>query len=193
MMRKSLFVLTLCVAATLVAPVTQAASESSDGKPAEPVELKATIASGDAAAGQAAAAVCAGCHGVDGVATIKTYPNLAGQGASYIYKQLVEFKSGVRENSAAENLEAGRQIYAGGITAIQVPACASCHAPDGAGNDAARFPALSGQNAEYIVSALESFRSGARANDPGNMMQMAAKRLSDEEIAAVANYVQGLY
>jgi len=214
----------LCVAATLVAPVTQAASESSDGKPAEPVELKATIASGDAAAGQAAAAVCAGCHGVDGVATIKTYPNLAGQGASYIYKQLVEFKSGVRENaimlgmvaalsdddmknlaayyaempaaegiSAAENLEAGRQIYAGGITAIQVPACASCHAPDGAGNDAARFPALSGQNAEYIVSALESFRSGARANDPGNMMQMAAKRLSDEEIAAVANYVQGLY
>ena len=220
MMRKSLFVLSLCMA-TFVAPVTQAASDSSDGKP---VELKATIASGDAAAGKDKSVVCAGCHGLEGVTADKTIPNLAGQGASYVYKQLVEFKSGVRENaimagmvaalsdddmknlaafyaelpqaegiSASENLEAGRQIYAGGITAIQVPACASCHAPDGAGNDAAKFPALSGQNAEYIVSSLESFRSGARANDPGNMMQMAAKRLSDAEIAAVANYVQGLH
>ena len=222
-MRKSLFVLSLCVATTLLAPASQAASDSSD-KPVQAVELKPTIAGGDAAAGKAASAVCAGCHGVDGVAAIKTYPNLAGQGAPYLYKQLVEFKSGARENavmlgmvanlsdddmknlaayyaempaaegvSASENLEAGRQIFAGGITSIQVPACASCHAPDGAGNDAAKFPALSGQNAEYIVTALQNFRSGARANDPGKMMQMVAGRMSDAEITAVANYVQGLY
>lgn len=222
-MRKSLFVLSFCLATTLVAPVSQAASDSSD-KPAQPVELKPTIAAGDAEAGKAASAVCAGCHGVNGVAAIKTYPNLAGQGAPYIYKQLMEFKSGARENavmlgmvanlsdadmknlaafyaempaaegvSASENLEAGRQIFSGGITSIQVPACASCHAPDGAGNDAAKFPALSGQNAEYVVLALQSFRSGTRANDPGKMMQMVAARMSDAEIAAVANYVQGLH
>jgi len=223
MMRKSLFVLSLCVATTLMTPLTQAATDSAD-KPAEPVELKATIAAGDAAAGQAASAVCAGCHGVDGIATIKTYPNLAGQGAPYIYKQLTEFKSGARENaimlgmvaalsdddmknlaahyaalpvpegvSAAENLELGRQIFNGGITSIKVPACASCHAPNGIGNDAAGFPLLSGQNAEYTALALQSFRSGARANDPGNMMRMVAERLSDTEISALANYIQGLH
>ena len=95
--------------------------------------------------------------------------------------------------SESESLDLGRQIYQGGITAIQVPACSGCHAPDGAGNDAAKFPRLGGQRNDYIVSALKNFRSGARANDPGRMMQMVAKRLSDEEIDAVANYVQGLY
>lgn len=95
--------------------------------------------------------------------------------------------------SEPDNLELGRQIFQGGITAIQVPACAGCHAPDGAGNDAAKFPRLGGQRSDYVVSTLKEFRSGTRANDPGRMMQMVAKRLSDEEIDAVANYVQGLH
>jgi len=95
--------------------------------------------------------------------------------------------------SQPENLELGKQIYQGGITAIQVPACSSCHAPDGAGNSAAKFPRLAGQNSEYIAAALQNFRSGARANDSGSMMRMVAERLSDTEIAALANYIQGLY
>ena len=40
---------------------------------------------------------------------------------------------------------------------------------------------------------MKNFRSGARANDAGEMMRMVAKRMSDEEIDAVANYVQGLH
>ncbi len=95
--------------------------------------------------------------------------------------------------SQAENLDLGRQIYQGGITSIQVPACAACHAPDGAGNDAAKFPRLGGQRSDYVALALKNFRSGARANDAGEMMRMVAKRMSDEEIDAVANYVQGLH
>ena len=95
--------------------------------------------------------------------------------------------------SSPENLELGKQIYLGGITSIQVPACASCHAPDGAGNNAAKFPRLGGQNIEYTVSALQSFRAGARANDPNAMMRMVAERLSDAEIEAVSNYIQGLH
>jgi len=223
-MRKSLVVLSLCaaMAGTVLSQSVQAADSTS--KPSEPVELKASIASGDAAAGKAASAVCAGCHGVNGVAAITTYPNLAGQGAPYLFKQLMDFKSGARENavmlgmvanlteqnmqdlatyyaempapegvSAEDNLTEGRQIFQGGITSIGVPACAGCHAPDGAGNDAAKFPRLGGQHAEYVVTALQNFRAGTRANDPGKMMQMLSKRLSDDEIAAVANYVQGLY
>ncbi len=223
-MRKSLVVLSLCAALAGTTATQLVLASDSAAKSNQTAEIKPTIASGDAAAGSAGSAVCSGCHGVDGVASITNYPNLAGQGAPYLYKQLVEFKSGVRENavmsgmvaaldddgmrnlsafyaemapstlkSSPDNLEAGRQIYQGGITSIQVPACAACHAPDGAGNDAAKFPRLGGQNAEYIVEALQAFRSGARANDPGKMMQMVAKRMSDEEIAAVANYVQGLH
>jgi len=223
-MRKSLVVLSFCAALASTAVTQLVLASDSTAQSAQAAEIKPTIASGDAAAGQAASAVCSGCHGVDGVASITNYPSLAGQGAPYLYKQLVEFKSGARESavmagmvaaldddgmrnlsafyaemspaelkSSPDNLEVGRNIYLGGITSVQVPACAGCHAPDGAGNDAAKFPRLGGQNAEYIVAALESFRSGARANDPGKMMQMVAKRMSDEEIAAVANYVQGLY
>jgi len=46
---------------------------------------------------------------------------------------------------------------------------------------------------EYTVLALESFRSGARANDLNKMMRMVAERLSDKEISALGNYVQGLH
>ncbi len=53
---------------------------------------------GNAAAGKAKAAVCGACHGMDGNSADPQYPKLAGQQASYIYRQLVLFKTGVRQN-----------------------------------------------------------------------------------------------
>ena len=55
-------------------------------------------ANGDAAAGKAKAAVCGACHGADGKAIQPAYPNLAGQHASYIAKQLIEYRDGGRVN-----------------------------------------------------------------------------------------------
>ena len=95
--------------------------------------------------------------------------------------------------SKNEDIELAQQIYRGGITSAGIPACSGCHGPAGAGNDAAKFPRLAGQNAEYTALALQNFRSGARANDPGSMMRMVAHRLSDREILALSNYLQGLY
>lgn len=57
------------------------------------------VAQGDAAAGQAKAALCGSCHGVDGNSPLAMNPKLAGQGEGYLYKQLVEFKSGARQNA----------------------------------------------------------------------------------------------
>ncbi len=54
------------------------------------------FAAGDAAAGKAKAATCAGCHGVNGISPTPMYPNLAGQKAAYIAKQLKAFKDGTR-------------------------------------------------------------------------------------------------
>jgi cytochrome c553 len=83
----------------------------------------------------------------------------------------------------------GEQIYRGGIAARQVPACAGCHAPNGAGIPA-QYPRLSGKHAEYTEAQLLAFRSGARGNNV--QMSTIASRMSDAEIKAVSDYIAGL-
>ena len=53
----------------------------------------------DVEAGKAKSAVCAGCHGADGNSSNPAWPSLAGQHASYTYKQLMDFKAGRRVNA----------------------------------------------------------------------------------------------
>ncbi|WP_341502456.1 c-type cytochrome [Gallaecimonas sp. GXIMD4217] len=53
-------------------------------------------AGGDVEAGKAKAATCAACHGGNGIAAIPLYPNLAGQKAPYLVKQLKAFRDGTR-------------------------------------------------------------------------------------------------
>jgi cytochrome c553 len=88
-----------------------------------------------------------------------------------------------------DNVVLGEQIYRGGIAAKQVPACAGCHSPDGAGIPA-QYPRIGGQNAEYAEAQLLAFRSGVRSNS-AQMMAIAGK-LSDREIKDVVDYVTGL-
>jgi cytochrome c553 len=88
-----------------------------------------------------------------------------------------------------ETVSLGEQIYRGGIAAKQVPACAGCHSPNGAGIPA-QYPRLGGQHGEYTEAQLIAFRSGARANN-GQMTTIAGK-MNDREIAAVADYIAGL-
>ena len=83
----------------------------------------------------------------------------------------------------------GEKIYRGGIADRQIPACAGCHSPNGAGIPS-QYPRLSGQHADYTVSQLTQFRDGIRKNSL-QMGQVAAK-LSDREIKAVADYIAGL-
>ena len=90
-----------------------------------------------------------------------------------------------------ELVKLGQSIYRGGVLAKGVAACASCHAPNGAGIPA-QYPRISGQHAEYTASQLKAFRSGERANDANRMMRMTAAKLTDREIAAVSEYVAGL-
>src|SRR5688572_3252423 len=91
----------------------------------------------------------------------------------------------------AELVKLGQQIYRGGIMKKGVAACGACHGPSGAGIPA-QFPRLAGQFSEYTVAQLKAFRSGERANDPNRTMRAVAEKLSDREIAAVAEYISGL-
>lgn len=93
----------------------------------------------------------------------------------------------------AEKAERGREIFLGGDASKGLSACLACHGPNGAGIAGAQFPSLKGQHTAYTIKALKDFRSGARANDNGNMMRDIAARLSDSDIEAVAEYIAGLH
>jgi len=65
-----------------------------------------------------------------------------------------------------------------------------CHGEDGSGSDA--FPRLNGQNPPYVVNQLMNFKTGGRTNDNKGLMQAVAKRMNEQEINAVAEYVTTL-
>jgi cytochrome c553 len=88
-----------------------------------------------------------------------------------------------------DTLALGEKISRGGIAERQVPACAGCHSPSGAGIPA-QYPRLGGQHGDYSVAQLNAFRSGERANSLP--MAAIAARLSDREIKAVSDYMTGL-
>jgi cytochrome c553 len=88
-----------------------------------------------------------------------------------------------------ELVSLGEKIYRGGITDRQVPACAGCHSPNGAGIPS-QYPRLGGQHADYAVAQLTAFRDGVRKNNL-QMTQVAAK-MNDREIKAVSDYIAGL-
>lgn len=104
-------------------------------------------------------------------------------------------------NQAKKDLVAkGEQIFRGGIREKGVPACSACHSPDGAGNASAGFPRLGGQHADYVATQLRAYRAAADGDASGRStdgdtkpMRSVAARLSDSEIAALANYVSGLH
>ena len=86
---------------------------------------------------------------------------------------------------------AGQKIFRGGIQGAGVPACASCHGPEGKGIPV-QFPRLAGQHSDYIYTQLNNFRLSERSNDAAKMMRTIAAKLTDEDMKAVAAYIQGL-
>lgn len=93
----------------------------------------------------------------------------------------------------AESVELGQAIYRGGIIKKGVTACSACHSPRGAGNPAAKFPKLSGQHVKYTELQLKSYRGLERNYPSAQIMVAVAERMSDKEIAAVAQYIAGLH
>jgi cytochrome c553 len=91
----------------------------------------------------------------------------------------------------AVGLARGHQLAYQGDEAKRVQACDGCHGPDGVGV-AQTAPYLAGQSAEYLASALKSFKDGTRKNDAAEMMRSVAERLDEADIAAVAGYFASL-
>ncbi len=185
-------------------------------------------AAGDAEAGKAKSVTCLACHGPAGNSVNPVWPKLAGQHASYIKKQLMDFRN-EKDNTRADPLmttqakllqseqdiddlaaffsaqtqnggsadpkavKLGEQLYRAGDGNRGIAACMACHGPAGDGNPSANFPRIAGQHAAYVEKALKDFRDGKRTNDPQRMMQGVVDKMTDKEIAAVAQYIQGLH
>ncbi len=79
---------------------------------------------------------------------------------------------------------AGKKVYEEGISAQQVPACASCHGEKAAGN--AVFPRLAGQHRAYLERQLAAFISNARANE---IMHENSKNLTALQISQLAAFL----
>ncbi len=122
---------------------------------------------------------------MSGMAATLSEEDMRNVAAFYASKQA---KPGFAKNK--DTVLLGEKIYRGGIAAKQVPACAGCHSPTGAGIPA-QFPRLAGQHSDYTEAQLVAFRAGTRANAP-QMLAIAA-RMSDKEIKAVADYMAGLH
>ena len=107
--------------------------------------------------------------------------------AAYFSSQQV--KGGQAE---ADKAAKGEMIYRSGIKEKGVAACTACHGPTGRGVQTSKFPAVSGQHSAYVEKQLKDFAAGARSNDANQMMRNIASRLNAAEMAAVAQYMQGL-
>jgi cytochrome c553 len=159
---------------------------------------------------------CTMCHGPRGVSDART-PNLAGQYAPAIYKQLLDFQSGARTNAImsprvsdlsdqgmrdlaayyaylprvtlqrAAN-ESAPQIVIHGAPMRNIPACAACHGTIGY---KVGTEWLEGESAEYLRTQLEAFASGQRHNDISEQMRNVARGMTRAEIDAAAAYYAG--
>ena len=99
----------------------------------------------------------------------------------------------INVSDPSEALAMGERVYRAGNLKSGVAACTGCHAPSGAGNGPAGYPALGGQHADYIEKQLLAYRRGERRSGANaQIMQGVAQYLSDDEIKAVANYIAGL-
>jgi cytochrome c553 len=168
------------------------------------------------------AGVCSACHGMDGNSTLPNYPKLAGRHPEYLVREMKEFISGTRKSDIMSPILAtldpddfkalgayfgaqkptsgqvldpkaaaiGRKLYLDGDEDKGVPACAGCHDADGSGNK--RFPRLAGQHREYLIEQMHNFKNDVRNYAAARLMREVAKRLSDDEIKAVAEFLAGL-
>lgn len=96
------------------------------------------------------------------------------------------------EKTGEANL--GKNIYLNGNSVTGLYGCVNCHGENGKGKSPNNpvFPVIGGQHKDYLVKQLNDFHSGTRSNDPAGMMGDIAKKMANEEIDAVAEYLSGL-
>lgn len=112
--------------------------------------------------------------------------------AAYYAKQEI-METPVPASVELKTVEIGERIHRAGDADKNLPACMACHGPTAAGNPAAIYPRLSGQHAAYTAAQLQAFKNESRDNDTNAIMRDIAGKMTNGEIEAVSQYLQGLY
>lgn len=199
--------------------VTLAIAAPAEWNAPYPEKTAALAMQGDPARGEAAFVICQGCHRAGALGRADgSYPRLAGQHASVVIKQLSDVRSGRRNNpkmlpfadhqalSVQELVDIASYLQALPVPDDQghgegtdlargerryVADCAGCHGPRGEGDAARFYPRVSGQHYRYLLREVRMIRSGERRNANPDMTSAVAN-YSDEEIAAVSDYMSRL-
>ena len=163
--------------------------------------------------------ICGLCHSLDGISATAKFPKLAGQKPSYIKKQFIEFNQEVRTNGGGQMVAITTEVDVQTINAIanyfselspppaklkeavtsayvlggqlfnegrgELPACITCH-----GVAESSAPWLYAQHGRYLIKQLSDFTSGQRLNDEGKTMRKIASMLSEQDISAIASYLE---
>jgi cytochrome c553 len=154
---------------------------------------------------------CTMCHGARGLSDANS-PNLAGQYPIAIYKELADFRDGVRLSAVMAPLVADLsdadmgdlaayyaylprltdsfadnppRIVASGVPLRGIAPCGACHGEVGAKATASW---LEGQPVAYLHAQLEAFARGARHNDINEQMRNVARAMTPQEIDAASRY-----
>jgi len=174
---------------------------------------------GNADKGKELAQQCAGCHGEQGISQMPETPSLAGQLATYTYKELRDYAQdhrshpimtatakGLSEQDSADlavwfstlkpaDGEGGKQLAKAekmvedGDGKRILPPCFVCHGANGQG-EKMDIPALAGQRADYLEKTLLEYKTGQRHNDIYSRMRLIAQQLSETEIKDLAQFYQ---
>lgn len=155
---------------------------------------------------------CTMCHGARGLSDANA-PNLAGQYATVVYKQLRDYRSGARTSAVMTPLTAGLndedmrdlaayyaylprlppdhpagevpEIVVSGAPMRNIAPCGACH---GGPDNKAGSAWLEGQPEAYLAAQLRAFASGARHNDISEQMRNIARSMTPTEMDAAARY-----
>lgn len=174
------------------------------------------VKNGNAEKGQQLAAGCQACHSEEPANAGTPNPYLAAQLATYLYRQLHDYKDGSRQNAIMSGIAGGLSdqdmadiaqwysqqkpagsssdaaaavpaLVSAGDSKRLIPPCGICHGWEGQG-EAVDTPRLAGQKASYLAQTLAAYQSGDRHNDIYRRMRAMSERLSQQEIKALADY-----
>lgn len=159
---------------------------------------------------------CVACHGEDAKTPLEAgYPRLAGQNADYMFVQMKDIKSGARANglsvdtmkpildevsedemrALADYLASLGPIAGKGDAAhpgkklYTTKTCIACHGKDGAKPIMKTYPFLAGQDKDYLIRQATDIKTSTRKNGGTNTMQPVMHLVSDEELAAISDFL----
>lgn len=201
----------LLVSFACVAALAGCTEREQPAKPAAPKPVAAPVA-GDAKAGKTFADTeCKACHGLDGGSVAPGVPHLAAQNEHYLLGALKAYKEGKRGHAALKviaermseadirnvsayyaSLPAAGEAQAKDVSQFSpyergkagAAACVKCHSEDG-NSTAPGIPSLAGQQARYLIVALQEYVRGERKSSP---MHSVMRTLSPIDAEAVAIY-----